>query len=448
MTDQRLPAGTGLYTITAIATLLLTAGSVYAQAQRPERPYRGLFAGGTGTSSQDLTVHGSLGASYDDNLLAAARGNNQAPRPNDLNTTHRGMVGSGSAGLTYALNRSRFSVNAIGQSSEHYYPSFGKGRDFIRRDSVSVGADANLGRGFSAGASTGYQPYSLAALLPSVLTPRSGPTGIDDTFPSSDVHFISYLANLAFARQLSARTSFSLDTAYRAGHRSNQQGGYASQSGGASLSHHLTRDLSLDVGYHYTSALYRSSHQRPVNHAIDAGVNYSRSLSISRRTQVSFGSGTSAARSASRGRTRFHLTGHADLTHEIGRTWSTAAIYSRGVVFSEAWPEPLLSDGFTFTLGGLLTSRLHVDAAAGGSHGGRLAGGSSTNGTFGAYTANVSSSYAINRYVSGGVSLAYYHHQFGDVFELTPGFPNGVNRRSLGAHISLWAPVFGQTRRR
>ena len=78
MTDcapRSVPRPGGRSPVLLALVAMLWSGSAVAQAPRPERPFRGLFGGGVGNTEQSLTAHASLGGSYDDNLLAEARGN-------------------------------------------------------------------------------------------------------------------------------------------------------------------------------------------------------------------------------------------------------------------------------------------------------------------------------------------------------------------------------------
>src|SRR5262245_34279925 len=107
-----------------VATLAMTIASVpaYAQTPRADRPYRGLFGSSSSDFGQLLTVSGSVGGGWDNNLIADARGL-QGVRLSDLNTNHRGGVGTVSASLAYELARDRWNARASAGSAGRYYPS-------------------------------------------------------------------------------------------------------------------------------------------------------------------------------------------------------------------------------------------------------------------------------------------------------------------------------------
>jgi hypothetical protein len=46
-----------------------------------------------------------------------------------------------------------------------------------------------------------------------------------------------------------------------------------------------------------------------------------------------------------------------------------------------------------------------------------------------------------------GVDYAYYKYVFDPLIQLEPGVPRDVNRQSIRAHVSVWAPLMNKTRR-
>jgi hypothetical protein len=213
----------------------------------------------------------------------------------------------------------------------------------------------------------------------------------------------------------------------------------------ARLTHDLGRGLNAHAGYGYSDARYRQD-DRYVNHNIDLGVDYNRSLSFSgRRTTLSFGTGTSASRSGSverRGSFRFRATGSAQLSHEIGRTWDASLAYDRGLRFSETWTEPLFTDTVTARVGGLVNrrSQIHVTARA-------LRGNGYSGGGAKSYSAVAGLTVAITRYVNTGLTYMYYQHQFASELSLAAGFPRSYEGQSIRASVTVWAPLFQRERR-
>ena len=426
--------------------LLMSVVPAFAQAPRAERPYRGLFGGGIGDTEQLLTASASFGGGYDDNLIADARGQDSLPQASDLNTTFRGSVGQVSGGLQYSLRRSRLDFGATGGTSARYYPSLG--RDLVRRDNASVGTTVRLVAGLSANASAAYAPYSLASLFAVSGDPSVGDSGpFDDDFASSDQHRLVYGGGLNFSHKLSDRTTFSADYGYRARNSSNSVEPFTRHTAGGGLSHSVGKGLAVTAGYHYVKGQYGASSGRLANHLIDAGVDYNRNLSFTRRTTLSFGTGTTATARPNElgGKTKFRLKGHVALNHEMGRTWNAALVYSRGVLFNESWPVPASSDSVTASLVGLLSRRLQFQSSARTTTG--RAGLRDTGNGFNGYYGTALLGFALSRHLSLQLRYGYYRHRFDDLTLLVPGFTNAADRHSVRGYISLWAPIFQRARR-
>jgi hypothetical protein len=347
-------------------------------------------------------------------------------------------LGTASASLNYSLNKERVSARASAGNNTRYYPSLGS--EFVNRQYLFGATSWGVGKGLAVGAQASYQPYSLGALYPMLVDPRTGDEIIDEDFASSTQHYTSYAGFASFDHRLSRRTTMTMDAAYRV-RNSSIRGVRTIRSGGGKISHSMTRDLSLRLGYRYFDAEYDGLNGHAANHVIDAGVDYSHALSISRRTRVSFGTGTSATTSPVTNRTRYRLVGSADLSHEIARTWFASVSYDRGVRFVDSWPEPMFYDSATAAVHGLITRRLQFHLGARAARGSREVL-SSDRSTFVTYYGNTGLSYALNRFMDTGVVYSYYNHRFPDSFVLAPGFPNHVSRETVRVYVSAWVPLF------
>jgi len=447
-----------LVSLVVIVSLGVTAAA-HAQERRPERPYRGLFAGGVDDNEQLLTASASLGAGWDQNLIADFGGRNLlTPGAGSLQT---GAV-TGSGALAYSLRRSTTTLSASGGGSAYYYPRIS--RRVITREYLSARGEVGIGYGFSAYGAVRYQPYSLRSLFGSDLefpgydpaasrpyVPRNmfvtGPDGTaeDGTFvdfPASRQHHLSESAGVGYRRRLTQRRTFSAGYDYR--HRSRGTlGEYHRQTAGAQLSQQVSRGLTLRIGYGYSDVWYGESGHF-AHHNIDAGIDYGRSLSFSRRTSVSFGTGTSASRSDRENSLRYRMSGSAHLSHEIGRTWGAVLSYSRGLRYSETWPEPLFSDVATAGVGGLINRRTQLQFGAQAMHG---SGYSSRGGNAEALSAGANLAVAVTRYVNTGVTYAYYRHAFGQSLALGPGFPREFDGQTIRVSLTVWAPLYQRARR-
>jgi hypothetical protein len=425
-----------------IVVVSVLAAVPAADAQwRSQRPYRGLFAGGVDDAEHLLTASGSVGTGWDSNLVADAL-NRAFSGPSDVTRQFRGGVSTGSAALSYSLNKTAVSFGATAGTTLRYYPSLSN--HFIRREYASVGASAILGAGFSAQGSAIYQPYNVRSLMPSLFDPRLGdPSIVDEDFPASTEHYLGYSGGLGYSRQLTRRQTFSMSYGYRGREPVAQAGRFDSHSAGADLRYAVSNGLNLRFGYGYTVAYYGD--RQFEGHVIDAGVDYNRALSFSRRTTLSFGTGSTATRRARNDSLRFRLNGSARLNHEIGRSWNATIAYNRGLVFLETWPEPVFSDSASAGVGGLISRRVTTQVSA------RWVRGRGYFNPDGdqleTYGGGAVVSVAITRYISTGVTYSYYLHDFADRVTLAPGLPTKLERQSVRAYVSMWVPLFQSSRR-
>jgi hypothetical protein len=426
-----------------VAVLIASCATpAVAQAPRPERPYRGLFASGVGDAEQSLTASASVASGWDDNLLAAARGENSVTVDRRA-PAEGGSLGNFGGGLSYSFQRDAIAVHASATTSVRYFPSLTT--RFMRgsQGQFSLTSSPRENTTFSLSASASHQPYALLSLFPasSGLSPASSDVIDLDAAISADPR-LSYAGSVSASQRLSRRTTLSGSYAYRLTERSDSGSHFRHQNAGGRLTHQISSGLSVHGGYGYGEGRGNGEERFP-HHNIDAGVNFNRALSFTRRTTVSFSTGSTAVRA--RERLRFLVTGSAQLTHEIGRSWSAWTAYGRRLQYHETWREPGLGNAVTFGLSGLVTRRLQADVAA------RVAMGTvgvhSDAPGFDHYYGTASLAYALARFMNVSVSYAYYQHVFDEAVPLAAGVPRSLERNSVRVAINLWAPIFQRARR-
>jgi hypothetical protein len=421
---------------------MLLAASAAAQSVRPERPYRGLFASSSSDTEQELALNGSLGSGYDDNILADAQGRTTSsvlPPAGSRN----GMFGNSGLGLSYLLKREAITVEAAANSGVRYYPSLSAEQRFVPAEDARARVTAALTRNttISGSAAVARRPYHLADMWAptSALSGAPVPTEID--LPASFDFYRRYVGSASLHHRIGRRLTADADYAQNWG-EAPEGLAFTSQRSGGGLTWGLSRGLALRTGYSYTHARYRGVGTPLEQHNIDAGVNYTRALSFSRRTTLSFSTGSAAVRHEQQ--TIYRATGSAELKHEIGRTWEASLAYNRGGRFTETWNGPLFSDVVAANVGGALTRRIQLSAGAGGAM--RSLSGADDRG-FQSYWGTVTASLAFNRYLNAGVNYLYTHHDFDRNIPVPSAWPQSGGRQRLTAHIGMWMPLFTQTRR-
>jgi hypothetical protein len=410
-----------------------------AQSYRPERPYRGLFGGAGENSRQMLSLNGAFGIGFDDNVLADAIGRDTAVT-DDLRAL-RGGVGTFSGGLTYSFTTPGFSLGVTGGSGGRLYSS--TSRRLVRSTQAAISLALRVGPRTSVSAAAGVsrQPYLLTDLLPTA-EPLSGDLGVAELDAALAIAtYENYTASVAVSQRLTQRAQLSGSYSAAAA-RATPQGPFDFRSGGARYGYDIARGLSLRAGYSLSEG--RFAGQSPYrSHAIDAGADFARALSVSRRTTLAFSTG-SAALQTERGR-QFTFIGNARLNHEIGRTWSAWLAYDRQLYFSESWREPVLADSLSAGAGGLITRRMQLQTAARAGVGTMTL--SRTGSNFDAYSISTTLGYALSKYVQAGVVYSLYRYRFGDDVVLPLGASRTVERQSVRAMVSVWRPLLRRGRR-
>jgi hypothetical protein len=99
------------------------------------------------------------------------------------------------------------------------------------------------------------------------------------------------------------------------------------------------------------------------------GVDYRKPLSFSRRTTLSYSTGTAGMYDRNLDQFRYELVGNVNLAREFGRTWRAFVNYSRDVRYIEIVGEPLLGNYVTSGLEGSFSRRLQFQTSFGGSSG-------------------------------------------------------------------------------
>jgi len=443
----------------SVVSLLVVAD---AEAQwRPERPYRGLFAGGVGETSQLLTATGSLGTGWSDNLVVDPAGE-ESLLPSVGGRQFSGGVHSASGVLSYSLNLEPITFGATAGTTGDYYAS-GANR-FVRRDYAHVGTSVVMGGGVSVHGSLTYQPYSLLSGYPALYEPGLGaPLIIDEDFPASDEQYLSYTAGVVYSRRISRRNTISAGYDYQgrlAGQddqaRPEIEGDanrYARQSVYGRLTRELGRGLAAHAGYAYSGELYYGAEDTFRYHNIDVGVDFNRalSLSLSRRTMLSFSTGTAIYQATSLDVDRtaqadfhFQLIGSARLSHEMGRTWNATLSYDRGLSLADTWGEPVFSDSVTAGVGGLIAPRTQLQFSGRALYGGGVSGSYGDVQTLHGYGVL---SFAMTRHVNTALTYTYYSQDLAEDLSLVEGFPHDSDGQSIRLSVSVWVPVFQRARR-
>lgn len=427
------------WAVSLVAVALGFTGVRAAAAQQinemNDRPERALFGSGLANVAQSLSFDGNLAGGLEQVLVTSS-----TETPRELGMSG---VASGAAGLSYALDVSHVAFNAHAGSFARYARAYD--RPSIGHDaSASVATEFALSsrvRG-SVEASAGYQPASVLNLFPDMFQDQSAPDIlVGYQFDGPLEHYVSTAAAAGLTYGLSSRSNLSVAYQYSESNGLSAEGSQSYQSLSAGFSHTIARGLALRLGYGRRLGRYGADENADTfkNHDIDAGVDFNRSLSVSRRTTLTFSTGTTFVTDGVN--ERYDFVGSASLGHQVGRDWSTAVSYNRNVEFVEVVTQPVFSDSFVASVEGLIGRRLSMHFAAGASFGNVGVSTDAGNG-YNAYQAAASMQTALSRYMGVTFGYVYYDYSF-DGRDFLPDTIRQRDRRHT-AHVSvdLFLPLF------
>ena len=428
--------------------VLLTALTASAQEPRPERPYRGMFGGGTDQSTQVLSVSGAAGSGYDTSATNAASeaGFGGVVSPSVPGQGQGSLYNQFSGGLFYKAQLEKFAAGASWSSSARQYPQL----DISTTTSHSVSSGVSLGLGkntkLSGGAAAAYQ--SRRAFTP--FAELGDPVLGEVTTPSQDfgtlpVKYYTYGVNAGLTQQLSRKSSLAVGYDKQVSQRSNGIEDLSRETGEFRFTRSLTRYMGVRLGYGYTEARYPTTARRYQNHNFDTGIDYSRDLSLTRRTKLSFSSGGTALRQGDVN--RYDVIGSARLSREIARTWNADVTYQRNTGFLDSVREPIFYDAVNTGIGGLITRRVSFRSGAGYTRG-EIGVVSRSANQFGSWTGSAGLNAALTRNLALGVNYTFYHYSFEQDAALVTGLLPRTNRHSVNVLLNAWAPVFQHGKRR
>jgi hypothetical protein len=263
-----------------------------------------------------------------------------------------------------------------------------------------------------------------------------------------DREAIRYSVTTGLSQRLGSRTSVSVSASGRYHDNGGNASNYRKYTAGAEWQYQFTRNATAYLGYGYQQAQYSGAGlegRRPVGQSVDGGVRYGRALSLTRKTSLSFGTGSAFVRSAplssesDRNPLRVHLTGSALLSHEIARSWYAHLVYTRNVRFIEEFSDPILSDLVSAGVAGYLGQRLDLSMVAAYVH------GSSSNRRpsrqLESYTGSAQLRFALTRLLSAYGQYLYYHYQLAEGALLLRDIPSELGRHSVRVGISASVPL-------
>jgi hypothetical protein len=209
------------------------------------------------------------------------------------------------------------------------------------------------------------------------------------------------------------------------------------RTAGVSFDHKLTTTAALELGYAYVEGNHAAGLGTRI-HNVDIGIDYRRPLSRTRRTFVSFNTGSTIAESEVTGR-RIQAIGAASLVHHMRRTWTAIVEYRRRVHYLDGFDRPLFGDAFTAGFNGLLTRRMELVVRTSYTSG--TVGLSARAPRFESTVGSVRLRRGLSRRLAGYAEALYYHYAFDEAAPRPPGIPGTFDRIAFRCGLSWWVPL-------
>lgn len=424
----------------ATAACVLAAGALmaapaFAQAEQPPRPVHGLFGGPPRdpNTTQTFDANLSLFNAYDTDLLAQSLGPTPAP---PVGGPYSGLNG----GVTYSRTGKHVDFGLQAGSTYQYYQSAGQMTGSTDQGGVNFGLHGQR-MSLQLSETVGYQP--LYSFSPFVGATRPDPGTLAPI--STDAALARRAAVMTgstarFDRDLGPRTKVSADYSLQRMDYSDGSLRQQADSVGGSLSHHLSKDLALRLGYDYQTIRFSGTAAvaGPTSvDNIDAGVDFNKALGQTRKTTVGFTTGSAFFTTA--GLRSFTMTGDAWLNREIGRTWAANANFHRGIGLLAGFGQPVLSDEASASLGGQVSHRLDLRTSAAYTRGDLNPGAASNS--FRSYTASARLRFAMSAMAAVYGEYFAYEYRFDSVSDLPFAFTPNVFRQGVQAGLTLWLPL-------
>ena len=434
--------------IVMLATALAVAAPAFAQIAQPTlrstRPARGLFGGGLGDTSQSLILTASLGGGIDKTDNSQVFDDNGVPTGETAPWT--GGYAIAMAGLTYSLSLGDVNIGA-GFDAQARYRDVGLSRNFN-----AIGGNANIGWNIA-------ERTQLSAMQSFSRQPRNMQTfyggWFDATTSSSPVFDLSGATSLRDYTTLQSAVSFQQGftdrIALNAGYSyysSASDGGVVTDStssmAAAGIAFNIAKGVQFRIGYGNTVAYYGSTKVRYSGVMMDGGLFFDRALSLTRKTSLSFSTGLTGARDQN-GFNHYFVTGRGTLSYEIGRSWTSALNYRRGVDFNQNLGQPMVMDMASAGISGDLSRRFHLSSAVATSWG-AIGIGAGNNGFHAvSFTTNLRT--ALTRELGASLTYAYGHYLVDDPRTLPLGMRPSTDRHAIRATVDAWFPLFTRARR-
>lgn len=409
------------------------------QDELPRRPFRGLFRNRLGASElgHTLDLQWTVLGGYDHTMRSQDR------VADDDRALLNGGFARPYARLEYEFRAKRTSLHLVGGLGRRFYSKRASADvSGLTEATGRVELAAVIGKSTRAQASIGveqqpfYQLDFLGTTLPAQITAPAASDLSLLSLRSVDYHGAASLAQPIGRR---ARLVFDFSERRTTFPSAGDDEQFLWRNANLRLAYGIARYTSVRLGYgRGLSATTRGLARDPVDlDSFDVGVDYSRALSFSRRTTVTFATGSTVATQF--GERQLQIVGDVALRRELHRRWDLNASYHRGFQFIPGLGAPLFANTAQLQLAGFLTRRIEFTSSSGYSSG--RYGDRSTDPGYSAITATTGFRFAFSRVLSIDAGYVFGRYDLGTSLSTATALPDRLDRHGVRVGLTGWLPL-------
>lgn len=370
---------------------------------------------------------------YDTDVTGTATDSESAPSA---------PYGGGMVSLNFVKRTEKIAFSTRGSSDYRYYRTDQPVSAVSYSGNSVFAVDLTSRLNVSASANALYAPRFVFSLLP-----IAGDLTTDSAPPPSDYGIsmdstISYVVGTTAAFRVSRRSTLNVSVSGGEQKLLEDNIDLRTRSYGGGYSYAVSRYATVRLGYTQQDSDYPAFGPSPArrysHRSYDVGVDYARPLSLSRRTSISFGTGSSAVDNGLE--TFYNVTATAALRHQMGRTWEANVAYARGLGVVAGFSEPFFADSVNGYIRGQLARRLSLEVSGGFSNGNVGLGSRAED--YVSFQSNTRLEWVIHReHVGVYGNYYFYAYEFDAGAPLVVSIPRQVDRHGVRAGLIFRFPL-------
>ena len=433
---------TGRLLVAAIGVIALCVPAA-AQVTMPPAA-RGLFGSGSSANAKttlDLSV--SLIEAYDSDESGLAS-------PLDpVRFRGGGFSTLLDTGAAYAW-RGKAKVGANVNTVLRHYAALGATESVGHRAGIGLSTGTVGGGTLFVNQSAVFRPAHLYGLFPGTSPLEPGDPGVTaPNYMVSDFESYEYTTSMSLGHGIGRRSSVTATGEFRYTDRVQQTETWrdiSSYTISGQYSRNTTRNMAFSTELRYRSGQFGySAGGTTTELALDAGFEYSRPFSATRSATLAAHVGVSGADypGNSLGLTGFQrqyrVVGDVAFDYPLSLTWTARGTIRRGLEYETDLPTPVVSNGATVSVSGLLTTRVDLGITAGYVRGESILDRDVL--FYDTYIGQVTVRYALSRSLAFFGEYLYYYYDFQNGQLLLRAMPSHLERNGARAGLTLWMPA-------